>query len=154
MAEIVILIVTCVDIQTDKKKHVLEQICVANFIMFVMHLFCYALLSVLSSFPIILTGKRELVVLLWLSSRCYVTVNVVWLFLTMPWAGLQCVIVVFPDHSRLLFYIIFNMNQFCQFYVNLKVNQHMRAPKIQAILCTLTRAFVFRIHNVWMLTKR
>ena len=21
-----------------------------------------------------------------------------WLFLTVPWAGLQCVIVVFPDH--------------------------------------------------------
>ena len=30
------------------------------------------------------------------------TVSVMWLFLTMPWVGLQCVIVVFPDHSHLL----------------------------------------------------
>ena len=26
-----------------------------------------------------------------------------WLFLTVPWVGLQCVIVVFPDHTCLLF---------------------------------------------------
>ena len=29
-----------------------------------------------------------------------------WLFLTMPWVGLQCVIVVFPEHSDLLFVVI------------------------------------------------
>ena len=28
-------------------------------------------------------------------------VNVLWLFLTVPWVGLQCVIVVFPDHTYL-----------------------------------------------------
>ena len=27
-----------------------------------------------------------------------------WLFLTVPWAGLRCVIVVFSDHTYLLFY--------------------------------------------------
>ena len=26
-----------------------------------------------------------------------------WLFLTVPWVGLQCVIVVFPDHTHLHF---------------------------------------------------
>ena len=26
-----------------------------------------------------------------------------WLFLTVPWVGLQCVIVVFPDHTNSLF---------------------------------------------------
>ena len=26
-----------------------------------------------------------------------------WLFLMVPWVGLQCVIVVFPDHTHLLF---------------------------------------------------
>ena len=26
-----------------------------------------------------------------------------WLFLVVPWVGLQCVIVVFPDHTHLLF---------------------------------------------------
>ena len=38
-----------------------------------------------------------------LSYRCIVTVIVLWLFLTVPWLGLQCVIVVFPDHTSLRF---------------------------------------------------
>ena len=44
-----------------------------------------------------------MVALLLLSYRCLVTVNVLWLFLTTLWVGLQCVIVVFPDHTRLPF---------------------------------------------------
>ena len=32
-----------------------------------------------------------------------VTINVLWLFPMVPWAGLQYVIVVFPDHTHLLF---------------------------------------------------
>ena len=47
--------------------------------------------------------KTFLVALLILSYRCIVTINVLWLFLTVPWVGLQCVIVVFPDHTHLLF---------------------------------------------------
>ena len=31
------------------------------------------------------------------------TVGVLWLFLNVPWVGLQSVIVVFPDHAQLLF---------------------------------------------------
>ena len=31
---------------------------------------------------------------------------VVWLFSVVPWVGLQFVIVVFPDHTHLLFFII------------------------------------------------
>ena len=46
--------------------------------------------------------KRELVALLSLSYRCFVTVNVLWLFLMVPWVGLQCVIVVFGDHTHFL----------------------------------------------------
>ena len=43
-----------------------------------------------------------------------VTVNVLLLFRSVPWVGLQCVIVVFPDHTHLLFgrhgtYITFNI---------------------------------------------
>ena len=38
-----------------------------------------------------------------LSYRCIVTINVLLLFLTVPWIGLKCVIVVFPDHINLLF---------------------------------------------------
>ena len=49
--------------------------------------------------------KIELIALLLLSYRCLATVYAVWLFLTMPWIDLQCVIVVFPDHTHLLFYL-------------------------------------------------
>ena len=47
--------------------------------------------------------KRELVALLLLTYGFLVTVNVLLLFLTVPWVGMQCVIVVFPDHTHLLF---------------------------------------------------
>ena len=66
-------------------------------------LFCYALLCVHSSFAIILKRKRKLAALLLLSNRCIVTINVLWLFLTVPWVGLHYMIVVFPDHTHLLF---------------------------------------------------
>ena len=64
-----------------------------------------ALLCVLSSFEIILKRKRELVALLLLSYICLVTVNVLWFYLTVPWAGLQCVIVVYPDHTHFYFVV-------------------------------------------------
>ena len=66
-------------------------------------LFWYALLCVLSRFAIILKWKIESVALLLLSIRCPVTVNVLWFFLTVLWVGLQCVVMVFLDHSHLLF---------------------------------------------------
>ena len=69
-------------------------------------LFWYALVCVLSSFAIILKRKRELDVLHVLSYGCLVTVFVLWLFIMVPWVGLQCVIVVFPDHTHLLFYLV------------------------------------------------
>ena len=50
---------------------------------------------VLSSFAIISKRKRELVALLLLSYSCFVSVNGLWLFRTVPWVGLQCEIVVF-----------------------------------------------------------
>ena len=40
---------------------------------------------------------------------CVVTINVLLLFLTVSWFGLQYVIVVFPDHTHLLF-ICWNQN--------------------------------------------
>ena len=66
-------------------------------------LFWCASLYVLSRFAIMLTRKRELVALLLLSFECLVTVNDMWLFLTVPTVSLQFVIVVFPDHAQLLF---------------------------------------------------
>ena len=66
-------------------------------------MFVFVLLCVHSSFAIILKRKRKLFAQLLLSYRCLVTVNVLWLFLPLPWVGLQCVIEVFPDHSYLPF---------------------------------------------------
>ena len=65
-------------------------------------MFCCTLLYVHSSFAIILMGKRELVALLSLSSRCLVIV--VWLFFAVSWVCLQFVIVVFPDQTHLQFF--------------------------------------------------
>ena len=59
-------------------------------------MFCCTLIYVHSSIAIILIGKRELVALLTLSSLCLV-------ILAVPWSCLRFVIVVFPDHTHLLF---------------------------------------------------
>ena len=64
-------------------------------------MFCCMLLYVHSSIAIILIGKRELIALLNLSSWCLVMVER--LFLAVPQGCLQFVIVVFPDHTHLLF---------------------------------------------------
>ena len=64
-------------------------------------MFCCSLLYVHSSFAIILMGKTKLDPLLSLSSCCFLMV--VWLFLAVPWVCLLFVIVVFPDHTHLLF---------------------------------------------------
>ena len=61
-------------------------------------MFCCTLLYVHSSIAIILTGKRELIALLNLSSWCLVMVE--GLFLTVPRGCLQFVIVVIPDHTH------------------------------------------------------
>ena len=65
-------------------------------------MFCCTLLYVHSSIAIILMGKRELDALLNLSSWCLVMVER--LFLALQGGCLQFVIVVFPDHTHLLFF--------------------------------------------------
>ena len=69
---------------------------------------CCALLCVHSRIAIILMRKRELVALLNLSFWCLLVVG--WLFLAVPWDCLRFVIVVFPDHTHLLF-LIFYVNR-------------------------------------------
>ena len=69
-------------------------------------MFCCTLLYVHSSIAFILMGKRELIDLLNLSSWCLVKVER--LFLLVPRGCLQFVIVVFPDHTHLLFLTIFS----------------------------------------------
>ena len=72
-------------------------------------LFCYAILCVHSSFAITLKRKRKLVASLLLSNRFIVAMNSLWLFLMLPWIGLQWVILVFPDHTH-LFFIVLGLN--------------------------------------------
>ena len=67
-------------------------------------MFCCTLLYVHFSIAIILMGKRELIALLNLSSWCLVMVEQ--LFLAVPRGCLQFVIVVFPDHTHLLFLLV------------------------------------------------
>ena len=64
-------------------------------------MFCCTLLYVHSGIAIILMGKREQIALHNLSSWCLVMVEP--LFLADPRGCLQFVIVVFPDHTHLLF---------------------------------------------------
>ena len=66
-------------------------------------MFCCTLLYVHSSIAIILMGKRELVALLNWSSWCLVMVER--LFLVVPRGCLWFVIVVFTNHTHLLFLI-------------------------------------------------
>ena len=82
--------------------------------MFVLCLFCCTSLYVHSSIAIILMGKRELVALLNLSFWCLMMVE--GLFLVVPRGCLWFVIVIFPDHTHLLF---FNCNQII-FFVDKK----------------------------------
>ena len=62
--------------------------------------------GVLSSFAIILTRKIEHGALRY----CLPTISVLWLFLMVSWIGLKCVILVLPDHTRLLFYGSFHQS--------------------------------------------
>ena len=74
-------------------------------------MFCCTLLYVHSSIAIIWIGKRELIALLSLSSWCLVMVERH--FHEVPQGCLQFVIVVFPDHTHLLFLICFLSNANC-----------------------------------------
>ena len=84
-------------------------------------MFCCTLLYVYSSIAIILMGKRELIALLNLSSWCLVMVER--LSLAVPRGCLQFVIVVFPDHTHLLFWNSLHTVCSChfQFIVPVKV---------------------------------
>ena len=64
---------------------------------------CFVVSYFMSSIAIILMGKTELVALLNSSPWCLVVVE--WLFLALSWGFLQFVIVLFPDHTHLLFLI-------------------------------------------------
>ena len=87
-------------------------------------MFCCTLLYVHSSIAIILMGKRELIALLNLSSWCLVMVER--LFLAVPRGCLRFVIVVFPDHTHLLFLALASkyLNSDCR-ACNLNITLHV-----------------------------
>ena len=76
-------------------------------------MFCCTLLYVHSSVAVILMRKRELIALLNLSSWCLVMIER--LFLVVPQGCLQFVIVVFLDHTHLLFLCIYAYTQLLMF---------------------------------------
>ena len=86
-------------------------------------MFCGVLLYVHSSIAVILMGKRELIALLNLSSWCLVMVER--LFLAVPRGCLQFVIVVFPDHTPLLFLSVFTV-----FLKNRNIISKIRRSKV------------------------
>ena len=95
-------------------------------------MFCCTLLYVHSSIAIILMGKRELIALLNLSSWCLVMVER--LFLAVPLGCLQFVIVVFPDHTHLLFSIdIF----ICMHFSDIVFKQILHANKLSGQFRTI-----------------
>ena len=94
-------------------------------------MFCCTLLYVHSSIAIILMGKRELVALLNLSSWCLVMIER--RFLAMPGGCLQFMIVVFPDHTHLLFFLVQTL-----LYINhLCVNFSSDLTVYKALMCKL-----------------
>ena len=96
-------------------------------------MFCCALLYVHSSIAIILMRKRELIALLNLSSWCLVMVER--LFLAVPRGCLQFVIVVFPDHTHLLFLI--------------KIYHVVQELRVFAmIIVTQTYVWIFIVHII------
>ena len=66
---------------------------VLTFVLVIMHDFVSFLVSNLDK------EERAGCFVFLMSCYCYA----LWLFLMVMWVGLQCVIVVFPDHTRLLF---------------------------------------------------
>ena len=51
---------------------------------------------------LVLKSSEELVAYFYVSFRCIVAVIVLWIFFTMQWVSLQCLIVEYPDHMLLL----------------------------------------------------
>ena len=112
-------------------------------------MFCCMLLYVHSSIAIILMGKRELIALLNLSSWCLVMVER--LFLTVPRGCLQFVIVVFSDHTHLLFRKIWLNSMYCKIFIY--VHKNLFLPQTSDLLEKLALIFLHNFHRKRSLLK-
>ena len=112
-------------------------------------MFCCTLLYVHSSIAIILMGKRELIALLNLSSWCLVMVER--LFLAVPQGCLQFVIVVFPDHTHLLFFILNSYHFQVHFYTRFPVSLQPGVTISPLAKCHMARlTFIFYIYMLYL----
>ena len=90
---------------------------------FLVHVMHYSI--ILTAFVIILMSKRELTDLISLSSSCLVTVTklrAVRLFHMVPWAVLQCMIVIFPADTFYCANIYFRKRSFKIIWKNETLN--------------------------------
>ena len=109
-------------------------------------MFCCTLLYVHSSIAIILTGKRELIALLNLSSWCLVMVER--LFLAVPRGCLQFVIVVFPDHTHLLF-LFFSIHCYLCKKTCIKTANGLNANATSILfIMSVMRFSCLHVHNI------
>ena len=95
-------------------------------------MFCCTLLYVHSSIAIILMGKRELVALLNLSSWCLVMVER--LFLAVPQGCLRFVIVVFHDHTHLLFMMQTILVKYYTFFLRKLVKLSRKLSSVAVVI--------------------
>ena len=103
-------------------------------------MFCCTLLYVHSSIAIILMGKREVIALLNLSFWFLVMVER--LFLAAPWGCLRFVIVVFPEHTHLLFLeFILNWTQFRSLYFLGMINCKPLGSVFHFLVCMISLTF-------------
>ena len=128
---------------------------------------CYVLLCAHSSFAIVLKRKRKLVALLLLSYRCIVTINVLWLFLTVPWVILQGVIVVFLDHT----YLLLEFHKQCtsttviqgpkitmrttlvQYDISTQYFNYLKMARLVAVHITEDAILILRIHKTILILR-
>ena len=101
-------------------------------------MFCCTLLYVHSSISIVLMGKRELIALLNLSSWCLVMVER--LFFAVPQGCLRFGIVVFSDHTHLLFQKGSSEDKICSEIIN-----HFMPIEIGR--------FHFKFYGLWVVNK-
>ena len=78
-----------------------------------------------------------------------ITINVLWLSLMMPWVGLQYVIVVFPDHTHLLFIRHFyKIKSYLKTEINIRKRCRKNVLKIRYLDSMICIAIKLRIRHI------
>ena len=82
-------------------------------------------------------------------------VSVLWLFLTVPWVGHQCVIVLFTDHTHFFGRINLSIGLYsylvCMYFCSSEmtfVKKKKKKKKIHVYSCTEMAVDLFQLHNL------